>query len=240
MQAIVLWSVFVGSLGIEAIITGGWLRWQQLLVRQHDQEEEELVTDHQNQRNLTPVQHRAASTPLKGGKTSGNGSGPTPDPLTVAITPLRSLLPEGNVTVSKDSPLGEWEYKIVRASFDLFRDPQVFQGLCEEELQAGWTLLEKLDDRRVRFKRAIAWRTMLKEEGINFDPYRSHYGPATGWVNVVGAIAAVTSMILPAYLGYVLVANTLAVKSLSPTIPSPSAPIAPMFEPSSPEPPVIP
>lgn len=241
MQVIVLWSVFVGSLGIEAVVTGGWLRWRQLLLRQQDQEEEELVTDHQNHRNLTKVEHPPTALPLNGGKSAEPVSvAPKPEEVTAVIAALRPPLPEASVGSSRDSHNGEWEYKIVRASFDLFRDPQIFQGLCEEELQAGWTLLEKLDDRRVRFKRAIAWRTMIKEEGINFDPYRSHYGPATGWLNVVGAIAAVTSMVLPAYLGYVLVANTLTVKPLSPAVPTLNPSGAPVFEPSTPEPPLIP
>ncbi|HEY9838491.1 MAG TPA: hypothetical protein V6D27_16520 [Vampirovibrionales bacterium] len=241
MQVIVLWSVFVGSLGIEAVVTGGWLRWRQLLLRQQDQEEEELVTDHQNHRNLTKVEHPPTALPLNGGKSAEQVSvAPKPEEVTAVIAALRPPLPEASVGSSRDSHNGEWEYKIVRASFDLFRDPQIFQGLCEEELQAGWTLLEKLDDRRVRFKRAIAWRTMIKEEGINFDPYRSHYGPATGWLNVVGAIAAVTSMVLPAYLGYVLVANTLTVKPLSPAVPTLNPSGAPVFEPSTPEPPLIP
>ncbi len=241
MQVIVLWSVLVGSLGMEAVVAGGWLRWRQLLLRQQDQEEEELVTDNQNHRNLTKIENPPASFPLNGGK-SGEKFSATAAKRDEPITPMGALrppLPEATVGSSRDSHLGDWEYKIVRANFDLFRDPQIFQGLCEEELQAGWTLLEKLDDRRVRFKRAVAWRTMLKEEGINFDPYRSHYGPATGWLNVVGAIAAVSSMILPAYLGYVLVANTLSVKPLS--VPSPSPTLAPpSFGPSTPEPPLIP
>ena len=38
------------------------------------------------------------------------------------------------------------EYKIVRASSDLFRNPAIFQRLCREEAEVGWILLEKLDE----------------------------------------------------------------------------------------------
>jgi len=37
----------------------------------------------------------------------------------------------------------------------MFRDPVVLRQLCEEEAEAGWILLEKLDDHRVRFKRPM-------------------------------------------------------------------------------------
>lgn len=103
----------------------------------------------------------------------------------------------------------EWEYKIVRANTDLFRDGETLQQLCEEEAQAGWIMLEKLDDRRIRFKRLMSLRETLKLETLNFDPYRCQYGsnwtPLTG----LGAIAFIISLILPAYLGYTLVSRIM-------------------------------
>ena len=46
-----------------------------------------------------------------------------------------------------------WEFKIVRSTYTAFLKPGIFQALLEEESLAGWELVEKLDDRRVRFKR---------------------------------------------------------------------------------------
>lgn len=236
MLEILVWSVFVGSLGIEAVAAGGWLRWRQIALGKQHQEEEEILTDHQPNRNSGTVETLPPSLQSPGGKTQEKSSATGKNEE--QFSDLGSAHPQLN-GASAGQPLnpllGEWEYKIVRASFDLFRDPDTFQRLCEEEGQAGWMLLEKLDDRRVRFKRPIAWRNMLNPEVLKFDPYRCHYGPTTGMVNLLGAIAAVTAMVLPAYLGYVLVSNTLAK-----AVPKIAPPPAPVFQESSPEPPTIP
>ena len=46
-----------------------------------------------------------------------------------------------------------WEFKIVRSETGAFGKPEVFQSLLQEESLAGWELVEKLDNRRVRLKR---------------------------------------------------------------------------------------
>lgn len=117
---------------------------------------------------------------------------------------------------SKDPRLVGWEFKIVRARRNLFRDPVIFQCLCEEEAEAGWIMLEKLDDRRVRFKRPIALREIIKADFLNFDPYRCHYGSTWQPGFWFSAIAAMVALILPAYLGYTLVSRTLASSSQAP------------------------
>jgi hypothetical protein len=78
---------------------------------------------------------------------------------------------------TEDDISGDWEFKTVRSSTSAFRKPEVLNKLLEEESQAGWVMLEKLDDSRVRFKRprsAQAKDTYLPED---VDPYRTHYGP---------------------------------------------------------------
>lgn len=110
----------------------------------------------------------------------------------------------------KDPRLVGWEFKIVRAKRDLFQDPEVFQLLCDEEGEAGWILLEKLDDRRVRFKRPIALREIIKAEFLNRDPYRCFYGSTWQPSKWLGAIALTIAIVVPAYLGYTLVAQALA------------------------------
>ncbi len=110
----------------------------------------------------------------------------------------------------KDPRLVGWEFKIVRAKRDLFQDPEVFQLLCKEEGEAGWILLEKLDDRRVRFKRPIALREIIKPDFLNRDPYRCAYGSSwqpSRWLSVIALLIAV---VVPAYLGYTFVAQALA------------------------------
>jgi hypothetical protein len=76
---------------------------------------------------------------------------------------------------AQDELADDWEFKIVRSESRAFRRPEVLQALVEEEAQAGWVLLEKLDDGRVRFKRPrrAQTRDIYLPEGV--DPYRTQY-----------------------------------------------------------------
>ena len=77
---------------------------------------------------------------------------------------------------TQDDLEGDWEFKIVRSDSAAFRKPEVLNKLIEEEAQAGWTMLEKFDDSRVRFKRprSARARDTFRPEGV--DPYRTRYG----------------------------------------------------------------
>lgn len=179
MLEIVVYSLFVSSLGLQAVVLGSWMRWQQSVNVLQDEEEEELLTQYQSKEDAF---------------VQANGSSQQ----------------------SKDPRLMGWEFKIVRANRNLFGDPAVLQCLCKEEAEAGWIMLEKLDDRRVRFKRPIALREVIKSEFLNYDPYRCHYGSSWQPLNWLGAIAAIVALTLPAYLGYALVSQTLASSSQTP------------------------
>ncbi len=109
-----------------------------------------------------------------------------------------------------DPRLVGWEFKIVRAKRNVFADPAIFQLLCAEESEAGWILLEKLDDRRVRFKRPIALREIIKSDFLNYDPYRCTYGASWQPGKWLSAIALLIAVVVPAYFGYTLVAQALA------------------------------
>jgi hypothetical protein len=157
--------------------------------------------------------------------------------------------PATRAAANRDPRLNGWEYKIVRASRKVFRDPAVFKKLCTEEEQAGWVLFEKLDDRRVRFKRPLALRALVQAERLTFDPYRTEYREASSWRRIPIAIAFLAALILPAYLGYAFVAQILTKSTVQPTAQptvtplesppatspgSPSAPPSPI--PDSPQP----
>ncbi|MGB3239995.1 MAG: hypothetical protein WBB29_16985 [Geitlerinemataceae cyanobacterium] len=176
MIEVLIWSLLVGSLGIEGAIAGSWLYWQQRMTRQHYREEEEFLTHYNADKEIWDTE----SQPLNG----NNGTGSVDD---------------------RDPRLAGWEYKIVRANRDLFRDPAILKQLREEEADAGWILLEKLDDRRIRFKRPIAMANILNGNYLKIDPYRSHYGPTSSPLSWIGAIVALSALALPAYLGYSLV-----------------------------------
>ena len=89
-----------------------------------------------------------------------------------------------------------WEFKIVRSLGNAFHRPEVFQALLQEESIAGWELVEKLDDRRVRFKRPRDARRKDINLPPGYDPYRSTYG-STAIRNtslVIGILAMVLVM----------------------------------------------
>lgn len=88
---------------------------------------------------------------------------------------------------------GEWEFKILQSRSFAFRKSEVLQKVREEEAQAGWILLEKIDDRHLRFKRPLSARS--NDHTLPFDAYRTQYGTSKGgrllifWLClIVGAI----------------------------------------------------
>ena len=90
----------------------------------------------------------------------------------------REEVEEENLTryetnASSDQHKG-WEFKILRTNSGGFRRRKVLNKVCAEEAQAGWILLEKLDDHRLRFRRLISNRD--RDQECKIDPYRSHYG----------------------------------------------------------------
>ena len=105
----------------------------------------------------------------------------------------------------RDPRLVGWEFKILRAEADLFSSPAVLQQACDEEAIAGWILLEKLDDRRLRFKRPIAMREVIDPQTLGFDPYRSVYGASRRWPQRLLVAMGILALLLPAYLSFSLV-----------------------------------
>lgn len=198
---ITVWSLLVGSLGLQAAFVGGWLRWHLTLEQlQNQEEEEDLVTRYESRDTVSAKEAE---------KANGSRKRSSPDPRLVG-----------------------WEFKIVRADRDLFRDPKVLKQLCEEESAAGWILLEKLDDRRIRFKRPLALREILNSEGLSFDPYRTHFGASSQTRTWLLAIGAIVVLLLPAYLGYVLVSTTLLKTQAETPKPTATEPAKPRSTPS--------
>ncbi|NJR51753.1 MAG: hypothetical protein HC780_21390 [Leptolyngbyaceae cyanobacterium CSU_1_3] len=200
MGEVTLLSLLIGSLGLQAVVGGGWLRRQQLAMQQACEEEEETLTPYESNDTVR------STFPQK-----KNGLGKPP----------------------KDPRLVGWEFKIVRSQRDTFRDSAMLKHLCEEEAQAGWILLEKLDDRRIRFKRPIALREIVNSEMLAIDPYRSHYGPAGNSGFWVMAIVSLVLLVLPAYLGFMLVSTTLNQRPSEVMHPIPKG--SPSLDPSEPE-----
>ena len=75
-----------------------------------------------------------------------------------------------------------WEFKIVRSATGAFRKPECLRQVIEEEGRAGWVLLEKFDNQRVRFKRPASAKSgdSALAPAPGYDPYRTSYGMSDG------------------------------------------------------------
>ena len=67
-----------------------------------------------------------------------------------------------------------WEFKIVRSSTGAFRTPAFLRAVLDEEQRAGWTLVEKFDNGRIRLKRPASARA--NDSALGSDAYRTHVG----------------------------------------------------------------
>jgi len=107
---------------------------------------------------------------------------------------------EEELTPYKSDDLDGWEFKIVRANSRKFKSPESVRRLCEEESQAGWEMVEKFDDSRIRFKRRIEQRSQDPHRTV--DPYRTLIGLSeTNIVVMVLLVCAVGMGILFLVIG---------------------------------------
>jgi hypothetical protein len=91
-----------------------------------------------------------------------------------------------------------WEFKVLASSGLAFRDPRALRRAVEEEARAGWTLLEKLDDGRLRFKRPVGERA--RDSARGFDAYRTRYGDSRAALQIVFWLLILGGAILLYYL----------------------------------------
>jgi len=77
---------------------------------------------------------------------------------------------------SSEDLANDWEFKIVRSLTAAFRNPAALEKLRQEEAQAGWVMVEKFDNARVRFKRPMRARENDSRLPRGVDPYRTYYG----------------------------------------------------------------
>ncbi len=97
----------------------------------------------------------------------------------------------------------EWEFKIVRSAFESFRDPHKLKQMLKEEAEAGWVLVEKFDNGRVRLKRPASARKQDHLLPRDVDPYRTNYGAgqfALAMVIIGVIVAVMLGIMLPIIL----------------------------------------
>lgn len=91
----------------------------------------------------------------------------------------RRRLEEETLTAYTPADLaGDWQFKILTSPFNRFKNPDYFRNTLEEEAQAGWVLVEKFDDSRVRLKRPASYAQI--DAKLDFDPYRTIVGARPG------------------------------------------------------------
>ncbi len=87
---------------------------------------------------------------------------------------------ESMTPYSREDLENDWEFKIVRSVFNSFGNPAKLQQLIEREAQSGWTMVEKFDDQRVRFKRRASDRLRDSMLPAGIDPYDTNFGMGEG------------------------------------------------------------
>ena|SRR5438552_6239814 len=88
----------------------------------------------------------------------------------------RRIEEEEMTTYTPHDLSGEWEFKILRSVTGAFKSSQRLKEILEQERQAGWELVEKFDNRRIRLKRPASARN--EDDSRSVDPYRTYVGPS--------------------------------------------------------------
>jgi len=88
--------------------------------------------------------------------------------------------------------LDGWEFKIVRSDMGKFKKYEYVQKVVAEEAKAGWEMVEKFDNNRIRFKRRTDRRSM--DPHLEIDPYRTSVDAITGGA-LAGLIVGLTLLI---------------------------------------------
>ena len=90
----------------------------------------------------------------------------------------RERAEEETMTSYGGKDLEGWEFKFLRSPTGAFKNPESFSRALQEEARAGWELVEKFDNGRVRLKRPVSARA--GDAGLGFDAYRTNYGLSEG------------------------------------------------------------
>lgn len=98
----------------------------------------------------------------------------------------------------------ELEYKIIQSQTPLFSNTAKMHEILDQEAKAGWRLLEKEDNYRIKLQRDISHRD--NDKNLDFDAYRSTVGVSS--VVTYGATAVMTILIVGVILYLALWSQT--------------------------------
>ena len=97
-----------------------------------------------------------------------------------------------------------WEFKILRSTTNAFKHPEKMKTALEEEARAGWVLVEKFDEGRIRLKRPAGAKE--SDANLDFDPYRTRVGVSENKI-VLLILLVIAGVIGVVVLGVVLLAK---------------------------------
>lgn len=107
----------------------------------------------------------------------------------------------------------DWEFKIVRSyGMNTFRKPENLRRLIEEEALAGWVMVEKFDDTRVRFKRPMSARKKDYLLEPDIDPYRSIFGMSAERMGILIAVSVILLVSVILAVVFAIVFSTSSVQ----------------------------
>ena len=87
-----------------------------------------------------------------------------------------------------------WEFKFLRSATGAFKHADFLRQALAEEARAGWTLVEKFDNSRIRLKRPATARA--GDAGLGFDPYRTHIGISENRLGLLIAASVMGGMLI--------------------------------------------
>jgi hypothetical protein len=100
-----------------------------------------------------------------------------------------------------------WQFKILQSPFGRFQNPEYLQYALDEEARAGWVLVEKFDNNRIRLKRPASAAQL--DGKLDFDPFRTSVGAKSQGIGTAPALVlAILGAVLIAGLGLMFVVRS--------------------------------
>jgi hypothetical protein len=81
---------------------------------------------------------------------------------------------------------GRYEFKIIRAGLNGFRNQDYLDQVLDTEMQGSWEFVEKIDNGRVILRRTLTSKAKDIHLDVDYDPYRINYG--SGNANIMGIV----------------------------------------------------
>ncbi len=98
---------------------------------------------------------------------------------------------------TRDELENDWEFKIVKSATGRFSKREIVEQVRAEEAVAGWVMVEKFDDNRIRFKRPVSAQRKDQNLPPGIDPYRTTFGMSEGGLafSIIGVMIGVGGII---------------------------------------------